>query len=141
MTEHATTLIVGVGHLAEAFTGHVRNAVVLRQPLVHEGRIGTEHREHATIVAHHVFEKQLRLALHALRELEIEVGEQERVGMHLLEILQAQPLRGEARGECVGARISEHALHLRLEHQRRVQRLRARRGQQAIIGDRAPQEE
>ena len=76
--------------------------------------------------------------MHALRKLEIEVGEQERVGVHLLEILQPQPLRREARRERVGARIGEHALHLRLKHHRGVQRLRARGGQQAIVGDRAP---
>ena len=61
--------------------------------------------------------------------------------MHLLEILQPQPLRREARRERVGARIGQHPLHLRLKHRRRVQRLGARRGQQTIVGNRAPQEE
>ena len=72
----------------------------------------------------------------------VELRIEQRVGDDLVEVLQPQPLRGEARGERLGARIGEHAPHLLLEHGRRAQACpRPASLDQLLVRARAPEEE
>src|SRR5690606_2888286 len=93
------------------------------------------------VLAHDAVEEQLRLALHGLRELRVEVRELERVGVDLLEVLKAQPLRGEARGERLGPRIREHAPRLGLQYRRIRQPALAREREKRVVRRATPQEE
>ena len=76
-----------------------------------------------------------------LRQLVVEAGEQQRVGVDLLDVLQPQPLRGKARRHRFGARIGEHPPDLLLEGRRRVQRVGGRQLDQLGVRHRVPDEE
>ena len=79
---------------------------------------------------------------HRVGELLVVVREQERVRMDLVEVLQPQPLRGEARGERLGARIGEHALALRARASSASESLFCcGELEQLVVRDAAPEEE
>ena len=74
------------------------NAVMLRQPLVHEGVVGRQQIEHAAIVADDAVEEELGFTPHRVLERVVELRVLVEVGLQLVEILQPQPLAREARG-------------------------------------------
>jgi hypothetical protein len=87
-----------------------------------------------------VAEEELRFAQHRRLELLVEVRIRAEVGIDLVEILQAQPLRGETRREDVGAAIGQQAASLPLDTLRRSQLSRIRRASQLGVGQRRPEE-
>ena len=81
------------------------NAVVARDAFVHEGVVGGQQIEQAAILAHQAVEEQLGLLASApATASDPQYGIQDRIRHHLLEVLQPQPLRREARGQRIGAR-------------------------------------
>ena len=77
---------------------------MLGHALVDERVVGRQQFEHAAILAHQAFEEELGLAAERLAKRVVVIGVKERVGQDLVDILQAQPLRGKARRERLGAR-------------------------------------
>ena len=61
---------------AEARAVDVRDAVVLREPLVQPGVVRLQQVEHAAVLAQHLLEEQLGLAAEGLAQVVVEVGEQ-----------------------------------------------------------------
>ena len=128
-------------HAPERVAGDVRDAVVLGQPLVHERVVGRQQVEHAAVLADEAVEEQLGLALHRLRQRVVVLRIQQVVRDDLVEVLQAQPLRREARRQRLRPRVGQHAPHLLLEAGGRAQRAGWPRLQQLGVRRRAPQEE
>ena len=116
----------------------VRNAVVTRQPLVHEREVGVEQVDDAAVLLHDRAEEQLRLALERLAQVAVEVR---RVGPGILQVAQQQPLAGEVADERLGARVGQHAAHLLFERRRILERAALRRREQLVVRDAAPEEE
>ena len=85
--------------------------------------------------------KQLGLAAERLADVVVEVREQQQVRRDLVQVAQLQPLTGERVHQRVGARIGDHAPHLRFEHARRAQPAGDRQVQQLVVGNAAPEEE
>ena len=71
----------------------------------------------------------------------MEVREHEPVGVHLVEVLEAEPLPREPRTERRRAGVREHAARCRLETGLGRQRARLRAGEQRSVRRGAPQEE
>ena len=63
-----------------------------------------------------VLEEQFGLVLEALAQVLVKLGEDVRIRLLLLQIANVEPLPGEIRDQRVGARVVEHAAHLRLQH-------------------------
>ena len=59
----------------------VRNAVVLREPLVDERVVRAQQIEHAAVLVHDALEEQLRFAAERLPQVVVEVREQPRIGL------------------------------------------------------------
>ena len=64
---------------AEAAAVDVRDAVVLREPLVEERVVRLQQVEHAAVLAQDALEEQLRLLAERLPQVVVEVGEQPQV--------------------------------------------------------------
>ena len=94
----------------------VRDAVVLRQPLVDERVVGGQQIEHAAVLAHDALEKQLGLAPERLPQVVVEVRKDSEFGHDAAEIAQLQPLAGEIADERLRPRIGQHAPHLLRQH-------------------------
>ena len=138
MAEDAGAPVVGIPDPLEFLAHHPRNAVVLRQPLVHEGVVGRVELEETAVLAHQVHEEELRLPRHGVGELLMIVREHQAVRMHQIQVLQAQPLVGEAGAEGVGTRVGDHAPDLLPKVARETAALRQRH--QFLVGRRAPEE-
>ena len=80
---------------AEAAAVHVRDAVVLGQPLVDERVVRAQQVEHAPVLAHHAFNEQLRLLPERLPQVVVEVRKEPHVRRDRVEVAQVQPLRRE----------------------------------------------
>ena len=89
---------------------------------------------------HEAVEEQLRLAAHRLGEVLVEVRIEVRIRVDLLDVLQAQPLRGEALASA-GARIGEHAARLLSRPAGVDSSRRPRGGDELLVGRHAPEEE
>ena len=138
--EQPEAVRVGERHPAELRTGHVGHPVVLRQHVVHEGVVGGEQVEQAAVFTHDAVEEQLHFTPHRLRQVAREVGEDRGLRVHVRQTREPQPLRGEMRGEALGARVGQHAPDLLLEHGWRAQLPVARQLDERVVGARAPQE-
>ena len=141
MTQQSPSLVVGILHPPEVAASHVRHAVVPGQPSIDEGVIGRVQLEHTAIFSHQIVEEEFCFAPHRGSELLVEVGILPNVRLHLVEVLQSQPLRGKAGGEGRGPRVSHHALHLALQYRGLRQRTARCNRQQLPIGGRRPEEE
>ena len=128
-------------HATEVTAVHVRNPVVAREPLVHEGVVGIQQVEDAAVLAHDALEEELRLGAEAVSKLVVEVREVARIRDVALQVPQHQPLAREVVDERARPRIGEHAAHLLLEHRRPAQPALCGCIEQLIVGDRAPEEE
>ena len=132
-----------LGHFdaAERGAGDVRDAVVLRDPLVDVGVVRRQQVEHAAVLADDALEEQLRLANQRIAERAIEVRIQDRVGQDLVDVVQPQPLRREPCRERFRPRIRQQPLRLFVQHAGRAQpSLRGDRHQLGVRR-RAPEEE
>jgi hypothetical protein len=99
-------------HATEVAAAHVGQPVVARDALVDEGVVRGQQLEHAAVLAHDAVEEQLGLAPEAVRERRVVRGIQQRVRADLVEVLQPQPLRREARRQGLRARVAQHPLDL-----------------------------
>ena len=88
---------------AELRAGDVRDAVMAGHALVRVGVVGGKQIEQAAILAHQAVEEELGLLLQRQRQRLIGIRIQDRIRNHLLEILQAQPLRRKSRRQRIGA--------------------------------------
>ena len=119
----------------------VRDAVVLRQPLVDERVVRVQQIDDAAIFADDAVEEQLDFAPHRLPQRIVEVGIDQRQRARALQAAQVQPLAGEVLRQRLGPRILQHAADLPLEHDRILEPALARERDQLIVGAGAPQEE
>ncbi len=113
---------------------------MLRQALVEEGEVGVEEVEHAAVLADDALEEQLRLLLHRRPQFLVEGGEEGGVGGEALQVARLEPLAGEVVGQGAGARVFQHAPHLRLQHAAAAQRALAGQAEQLVVGHAAPEE-
>ena len=141
VTQQSPSLVVGVLHSSEVAARHVRHSIMPGESGIHEGVIGRVQLEHAAILAHQIIEEQFRFAPHRRAKLLVEIGILPNVGLHLVEVLQSQPLRGKSGGEGRHARVSHHALHLALQYRGLRQSAARRNRQQLPIGGRRPEKE
>ena len=140
MSQHPAALVVGVGHPPELPARDPGNAVVPGQPLVDERVVGPVEVEEAAVLLHEVREEQLGLAPHRAGEVLVVVREEVGVRADLVHVLQAEPLRREARAQRFGPGVGEHAQSLPLELLG-VKAARLGQRPQLLVGRRAPQEE
>ena len=131
---------VRIRRFAELTPDHVRDSVVLRQPLVHERVVRGEQLPHRPVLADDVAEEQLGLAEHRRLELVVEIRVAAHVGIDLVEVLQPQPLRGETRRQHVGAAIGQHPPRLPFERRGVSQPARLRHAHQLLVRTRRPEE-
>ncbi len=141
VAEQAAAVVVGHRHFTEAMPEHVGQAVVARQPVVHEGVVGGKQLGDRPVLADDVVEEQLRLARHRRHQVHVEVGILIAVGPHLLQVLQVQPVGREVGRKRLGARVGEHPPHLLLEHRRVAQLPGGGQLHQFLVRVAAPQEE
>jgi hypothetical protein len=141
LSQEATAGLVGVCHAPEVVPRDATDPVVVGQPLVHDRVIGSDQVVDASVLPDQAVEEQLRLALHGVGELLVEVGELESVGVDLVQILKTEPLGSEPRAERLGARIHQHATHLLLQHHGIRESAQARQTHELLVGRRGPEEE
>ena len=118
LAQQPAARLAGQRHAAELRAVDARQAVVLGQPLVHEGVVGGHQVEHVAIFAHDAAEEELGLAAEGVAQIVVEVGELVGVGRDVLQVADVQPLPGEVLHQRDGLGVGEHAAHLRLEHRR-----------------------
>ena len=140
MPEDAATVRVGKLNALEIRTRDVGNPVVPRQTAVDERVVGRQQLQHAAIGVDDVIEEQLGFALHRVGQRRVVTGIRQRVGMDLVEILQPQPLRGEARRQRLRSRIGKHPANLLVEDRGRPERAETRDVQQLRVRRGGPQE-
>ena len=87
------------------------------------------------------YSKNMRVSVFmASRRSAFHSGNFLRVGLDHIEIADFQPLAGEVGGEGAGARIGQHALHLRIEDGGIVQLPLRGQSDQLVVGHGTPQE-
>jgi hypothetical protein len=87
-----------------------------RQPFVDEGVVRRQQFQHAAIFTQDAADKQLHLAPERRAQAIVEVGEDDRVGIDLVERPHLQPLKREVVDQRFGPRVGEQPLDLRLEN-------------------------
>ncbi len=122
LPEQTATGIARNRHAPEVRAVDVRDAVVLRQPLVHERVVRIEQIQHRSVLAQDALEEHLRFPLEApdagcRRNPETTVD----VGIGVLQIPEVEPLVREVGDQRARPRIREHPARLLLEHGRIVQ--------------------
>ncbi len=141
MPQQASTRIVSDRDLPELRAVHVRDAVVPRQALVHEGVVGIEQAQHALVLEDDALEEHFGFALHRLAQVVVEVGEDIGVGLQAAQVAQEQPLSREVAPERPRPFVLEHAANLLLDDGRFAQAAGDRQVQQFVVRDAAPEEE
>ena len=107
-----------------------------------EARVVRRHQvEDVAVFVDDAGEEELGFLGEGLPQVVIEVGELLRVGLHVFQVAQVQPLTREVRAERRGLRIGEHPADLLLEHRLGMQLVLRRQIQQLRVGDAAPEEE
>ena len=139
LAQQPAAILIGDGHAPEAVALHVRNAVVLRQPLIDERVVRGQQVDHVAVFADDAVEEQLGFAAHGLQQIAVEVGIEEQIRLRVVQVAQIQPLPGETGGQRVGAWIGEHALHLLLQHRLVRQLTLTGQVQKLLIRRAAPQ--
>ena len=125
-------------HPAELRALDPLDAVVLRQPLVHEAEVGVQEVEDAAILAEDRLEEQLALADHARPQIVVEAGELLGIGRDVRQLPGRQPLAREVLDEGGRLRVREHPPHLGIEVASQLSP--ARQGKQLVVGHAAPEE-
>ena len=106
-----------------------------RQPLVHERVVRAKRSSRLRSSRTRLLKNSSVSRRIAAARLSSKFGIEVRIGMDLVEVLQPQPLRGEARAERLGARVGEHAARLLLERAGRRELVLRRRA--SAVPDRA----
>ena len=96
MAQEAPPFVVHLADAPEVIARDIGDAVVTRQPLVHEGVVGRVEIEDGAVFADQCVEERLRLLQHRALQRLVEVRIDPHVGLDLLQILEPQPLSGEA---------------------------------------------
>ena len=141
LTEQTAPVRALKRHAAETRADDAGNAVVVCQPLVRAGVVGVEQVEHAGVAPDDAVEEQLGLANQIALDRAVVGRILHRVGPHLGDVLQPQPLCGESRRQRERSRIGKHAAHLRLENGAVVQLPALGEFQQGAVGRLRPEEE
>ena len=131
VAEQAAPVRIGHRHAAEARAVDAADAVVPRQPLVDERVVGVEQVERGRFSRTMLAKSSSVSRRNAWRTLSSKSGEQQDVRRDLVQVAQLQPLPGERVHQRVGARVGDHAPHLRLEHAGRAQPARRSPGSAA----------
>ena len=138
--EKAAPIGIGDRHAAEVRSVDLLDAVVIGEPLVQVGVIGSQKVEQASIFPDDAGEQELGFFDERLTQRFVE-RKNHRVGLHGFDVAQVQPLPGEVRDERIGARIGQHAPDLALEDHWVFQPAAFGQIEQLVVGDRAPQKE
>ena len=133
--------LIGECHALKTAPINVRHAVMPGEPLIHECVIRGHQIEDVPVLAYDAFEEQRCLALESLPQVVVEIRELLGERLHVFQVPQIEPLRGEVRRERLRFRIGQHTPHLLFEHRRRVQQPLAGCLQELIVGDAAPKKE
>ena len=141
MAQDPDALVTRVGHALEVASRHALEPVVMSQALVDESVVRPEEIEQASVLADQTLEQEFGLPLHRVREVLVEVREEVGVGSDLVEILQPQPLRHEARTQRLGARVVQHAERLPLQFAGIRQPSLHGRGPEFFVRRKPPEEE
>src|SRR5687768_16766313 len=126
------------GDAAEVAAADVLHPVVTRQPLVNERVVGIEQLDDRPILTDDGAEEHLGFAAERLAQVVVEAR---RLGLDVSQLPQIQPLTGEVFDQRVGLRIGKHARHLALQGCRVAQAALARKLEQLVVRNAAPQEE
>ena len=127
---------------AELAAVDVRQAVVPRQPLVHERVVGGHQVQHVAILAHDAGEEELGLAPEARRAGRCRSPGTRRCSARCSAGCGcAATARRSSRTSACGLRVGQHAAHLRLEHRGLAQAPRRGQVEQRVVGHAAPEEE
>ena len=119
----------------------VRDAVVLREPLVDKGVVRRQQIEDAAVFAEHAVEEEVGFRPHRRAKRLVEVGEDQPVGLFRFDVAHEQPLLGEVADERFGSSVAQHPPDLALEHGRCVQLPLRRDVEQGVVRNAAPEEE
>ena len=141
MAKQAAAFVIRVHHAPEFVSGDAWNAIVFGETLVDERVVSREQVEHAPVFAYEAGEEQLRLALHRIRQLLVEIGILQPIWMDLVQILELEPLTGKSWTEGIRASVCQHPPHLLLEHGRIGQLASSRELHQGLVRRRSPEEE
>ena len=120
---------------------HVFNAVVRGQTLIDEGIIGAEKIHHAAVFVEDAVDEHLHLGAERRSERGVEGRINVGVGLERVHVANFQPLEREVGGQCLRARVGQHAADLMLQRFGIVQFALLGRGEQFLVGNAAPQEE
>ena len=126
---------------AEMAAVDVRDAVVLREPLVHERVVGGQQVEHAAVFPDDALEEQLGLAAERLPQVVVEVRKLLRVRRLVAQVAQLQPLAREVAHQRVGRGSASMRRTCCSSTAGLARACRARQRQQSLVRDAAPQEE
>ena len=106
------------------------NAVVPREPLVHEREVGVEQIDDAAVFADDRPEQQLGFALERLPQVAVEIR---RIGPRRSSVPAGAATGRRSCRPALGARVGQHPPHLLFEHRRILQRAARRRVQQLVV--------
>src|SRR5262249_52342492 len=140
-SKKASATLVGQRHAPEVTAEDVRDAIVLRKPLVHERVVGGQQIDDVSVLADDAPKEQLGLASERLAKVVVEVGEKIRVGNDPAQVPQLQPLAGEVGHERIRSWIRQHPSDLLVENLRLAEAAAVRHRQQLVVRDAAPQKE
>src|SRR5207248_1931936 len=99
MSEQTGSRSVGQRHTTEMTPIYIRNAVKLREALVHECVVRRQQLDHAPVLAYLTLEEEFRLTAKGITERHIKIREQIRVRRSRGDVPQIQPLPREIRHE------------------------------------------
>jgi len=109
--------------------------------LVEECVVAIQQIEHTAVITQDALKKQFGLAADGVTQIVVKFGEHIRVGRHLGEIAQLQPLAREVLDQGVRTRIVEHAAHLAFENLGRLQLAGIGQVEQFVVWNAAPEKE
>src|SRR5262249_56594723 len=124
-----------------AGTVYTLDAVMPREPFIHERVIGIQQIQHASVLTNDAGKQQFRFAAERLSDVVVEVWEHQKIRCDLVQIAQLQPLSGEFVQQRVGAFIRDHSADLRFEHTRLTQAAGGGESQQLVVGEAAPKQD
>ncbi len=111
------------------------------QALVDEGVIGRQQVQHAAILAKDAADKQFHFTTECRPQGVVEIREDDRIRVDLLERTHLQPLEREVADERFSARVGEQPPHLCVEHTRCRESTALGDGQQFLVRGAPNQEE
>ncbi len=128
-------------HAPEMTAIHTRQTVMLGEPLVEECVIRAQELQESLILPHLALEEQLRLRLHRLAQIVVELREDVRIRLVGLNVAHGQPLSDEVIHPPPRLPVGQHTPHLLRERVGVVQSAPCRNVKQLVVRNALPQEE